>query len=352
MRVKFFAIMMLVLIILTSFNSSAIVFKADTLSVRSFSRKISTCILFGADSLFLKPFSRKISTRILFGVKDLSISISNSSKLVTSVPTVLYKPNNGIIGGVGLSYGNILLSYYCNVSGTELDKRMYGKTSIADYQLNLTTRFFFISGFHRTYKGFYVSNPNESYPHWEEGMPYPQRSDIKYVTKGIETIISLNPSRYSLNASLKLTEQQLRSVFSTLIYANYFLTSVSADSSLIPSHLRSYFFDGKELYQSNFSGLTIMPGISYSFVRSRWFFNPMFFSGFGYLQKELLFTAQATNKYKDFYFRVSSRLNCGYNSKLFFAGVFVEWNDMFLPEKNLMIKTENFNVMLMLGLRF
>jgi len=307
---------------------------------------------FRSDSLYLKPFTRKLSTRLLVGTKEFSFSISNSTNLGNSVPKVTYKPNNGIIGGFGLSYRNILLSYYFNVSGTEPSIQTYGKTSIADYQINLTTRFFYLSGFHRTYKGFYVSKPNESYPDWVESMPYPQRSDITYNTKGIETIINLNPNKFSLNASLKLTEQQLRSVFSSLVYANYTLTSLSADSSLIPTALQPVFFEGKSLYQSNFKGWTVMPGVSYSLVVKKWFLNPMFFSGFGYLQKELLFLDQDTKDYTDYYFRVSARLNLGYNSKRFFTGAFIEWNQMFLPEEGLMIKTGNLNIMMMVGFRF
>ncbi|NVO11134.1 MAG: DUF4421 family protein [Bacteroidales bacterium] len=307
---------------------------------------------FKVDSLYIKPFSRKFSTRILFGVKELSISIKSSSKLMSKSPSVILKPNNGFIGGVGVSFRNILLSYYSNVSGTELNDSRYGKTSISDYQVNLTNRFFYISGFHRTYKGFYVSNPKESYSGWTEEMQYPKRSDIDYTTKGIETIINLNPKKYSLNASLKLTEQQLRSVFSTLLYANYSLIDVSADSSLIPFQLHDYFFEGKQLYQTNFSGWTIMPGISYNLAKSKWFFNPIFFAGLGYMKKELLFVNQGYEDYEDYYFRFNFRLNLGYNSKAFFAGTFVEWNEQFLPEKNLMIKTENFNLMFMLGYRF
>jgi len=315
---------------------------------------ISLCLInenyasFKSDSTYIKPFSRKFSARFLFGIKELSFAISNRS----STPKVLYKPNNGVIGGVGVSYRNILLSYYFKISGTQLNNQLYGNTSIEDYQINLTTRFFYISGFHRTYYGFYVSKPYDSYPDWEDGTPNPQRPDIKYSTKGVETIVNLNPNRYSLNASLKLTEQQRRSVFSSLVYASYSYTSISADSSLIPYHLRSSFFDGKGFNQSNFSGWTVMPGISYSLNESRWFFNPMIFSGIGYLHKELLLTNDETIKNNDYYFKISSRLNFGYNGSLFFAGAFIEWNEMFLPEKNLMIKTGNYNIMLMAGVRF
>jgi hypothetical protein len=307
---------------------------------------------FRSDSLYLRSFSRKVSTRLLVGTKEFSFSISNGSSFSGPVSKVIYKPNNGIIGGIGLSYRNILISYYFNVSGTEQDNQKYGKTTIDDYQVNLTSRFFYISGFHRTYDGFYVSRPKESYSDWNESMPYPQRSDIYYNTKGIETIINLNPNKYSLNASLKLTEQQLQSVFSPLVYFNYSITTVSADSSLIPIEQRASFFDGHALYQSNFKGWSVMPGISFSLVKGRWFINPMFFSGFGYLQKELFFTDIPEKDYKDYYFRISSKLNLGYNNKRFFCGAFVEWSEMFLPEENLMIKTGNFNVMLMAGYRF
>jgi len=332
MRNRHFVTIALILFLLTSSNFTFANFKSDT--------------------LFLKPFSHKFSARILFGIKEFSISISSSSKRSNSSPKVIYKPNNGVVGGIGLTYKNILIGYYFNISGTELNNREFGKTHIADYQVSLTNRFFYISGFHRTYNGFYVSKPYESYPGWKEGMPYPQRKDIIYNTKGIETIINLNPSRYSLNASLKFTEHQIQSVLAPLVNFNYSNSMVKADSSLIPLHLSGYFFNEKELYQTNFSGWTLMPGLSYSFVRNRWFFNPMLFTGFGYLKKELLFKDQNSEKYKASYFRINSRLNYGYNGKNFFTGIFFEWNEMFLPKRNLMIKTENLNLMLMLGLRF
>lgn len=305
-----------------------------------------------SDSLYLKSYPKKYSVRLLSGIKELAFAISNSASVVNSNAKVIYKPNNSLIGGVGVSYKNILIGYYFNVPGTDLNNEKFGKTSISDYQLNLTLSFLYVSGFHRTYKGFYVSRPYNSYPDWEGGMPYPQRQDIKYTTRGVETIINLNPHRYSLNASLKLTEQQLQSVFSTLVYLNYSYISISADSSLIPTHLQYMFFDGKELYQTNFNGWTVMPGLSYSLVKNKWFMNPMIFTGLGYLHKELLYANDGSSKYHDYYFRLGGRLNCGYNSRVFFAGAFVEWNEMFLPEKSLMIKTEAFNTMLMVGIRF
>lgn len=306
---------------------------------------------FKPDSLFLKPFSRKVSIRSMIGIKEFSFSISSNPE-IENHRRISYKPNNGLIGGIGVSYNNILLSYYFKIPRTELNANECGKTSTSDYQINLTNRYVYLSAYHRKYSGFYVTKPQETYPDWEAGMQYPLRPDIKYTTKGIETIISLNPRKYSLNASIKLTEQQLRSVFSTLLYANYTVINIHADSSLIPIHLRNYFFEGSDLFKSSFYGWSIQPGITYSFVKSKWFFNPMFFAGFGHLQKDLYFTDMGSKRYKDYYFRISTKFNCGYNSKQFFTGIFFDWNEMFLPEKNLMIKTENLNVMLVAGFRF
>ncbi|MHC1704462.1 MAG: DUF4421 family protein [Tenuifilaceae bacterium] len=312
----------------------------------------SQATIFKPDSLFLKPFPKKISVRTMVGIKEFSIAISNSQDIRSQAQRITYKPNNGLIGGIGISYKNLLVSYFYRIPGTELNTNRYGTTTIVDFQINLTTRYVHLSGFNKTFDGFYVAKPKESYPAWEAGTPNPLRSDIKFQTKGLETIISFNPRKYSLNASLKFTEQQLKSVFSPLLYANVTYIGVKADSSLIPSHLKDLFFDGKELIKSDFSGWTLQPGVAYSFVRNNWFFNPMVFAGFGYLQKDLIFSNQAVEEYKDYYFRVSTRLSCGYNGRLFFYGVLLDWNEMFLPEKNLMIRTENFNVMLVAGFRF
>lgn len=309
-------------------------------------------MFFKPDSLYLKAFPLKFSVRTIAGFKEFSITISNNSKVANQIQRISYKPNNGLIGGIGVSYKNVLLSYYFQVKGTEMSEERFGKTSINDYQINLTTRYLFLSGYHKTFNGFYVAKPKESFPEWVEGEPNPMRSDISCTTKGVETILNLNPNKYSLNASLKLTEQQIRRVFSPLIYANYSSFSVSGDSSLIPSHLRNSFFEGNELFKSEFKGWSLQPGVAYGFIINKWFVNPMVFAGFGYLQKDLFFSNQVTRNYKDYYFRLSAKLNCGYNSDFLFSGIIIDWSEMFLPEKNLMIRTENFNIMLMAGFRF
>lgn len=305
-----------------------------------------------SDSLFIRPFSSKISARALIGIKEFSIEFNNSSKLRSSNPDVTYKPNNGLVGGIGISYRNTLISYYFKIPGSESSKREFGNTNISDFQVNLTTRFFYFSLFNRTYTGFYLSNPSNSYSEWREGMPLPQRSDIISDALGAEAIVNLNPRRYSLNASLKLTEQQIRSSFAGLIYANYTLSDVEGDSTLIPSQVKVTYFEGDELIKANITGWTVMPGISYVFVRGRWFFNPIFFTGIGYAVKELHFVNNSSEDYHDYYIRINARLNCGFNGNNIFGGVHAEWNKMFYPEEDFIIKTENLNVMLMFGIRF
>ena len=95
-----------------------------------------------------------------------------------------------------------------------------------------------------------------------------------------------------------------------------------------------------------------MPGLSYSFIKNKWFVNPIIFAGVGYMQKDLYFSNDGVDKYGDSYLRFSARLSYGYNSRKFFMGALFEWNEMFLPEKDLMIKTENLNLMVVLGFRF
>jgi len=309
-------------------------------------------IAFKSDTLYIKPYRSHFSLRLYSGLKELSFKIYNGKSDDNAIDRIIYKPNNSVVCGVGFSIKNLLLSLTTKLPGTDLRSDRFGKTDISDYQLNLTLRYLHISLYHRYYDGFYISNTSKIDPDFANIGIRIIRPDVNYLTKGFETIVSLNPKRYSLNASFKMTEQQVRNVWAGLVYANITSVNISGDSTLVPYNLQSNFSSQDLMKKGDYFGGAIQPGITYSYTFGKFFINPMFFAGLGYIQKKIYIVGNGFNEYNDIYFRMSSRINFGYNSNWFFTGFTIEWNNSFLPNRNLSINTSNFNVMMMGGFRF
>ncbi len=303
------------------------------------------------DTLYVVPFKQRFSVRIYTGVRELSFIIANGNKSGTN-EKISYKPNNGVVSGIGFSVNNLLINFTTKLPGTEQDINRFGKTDIVDYQLNLTLRYLHVSLFQRNYSGFFIANSSAVNPDFTNLNSKIIRPDINYQTNGFETIYSLNPRRYSLNASFKMTEKQVKNVWAGLIYANYSSINISGDSTLIPFSIKSSFNDQDFLYKGSYLGGAIQPGVTYSFTKGNFFVNPMFFAGIGYVQQKIFVVGDGINKYNNIYFRLSTRVSSGYNGRWFFGGFVLDWNNSYLPARSLTIKTGILSVMFLGGFRF
>ena len=306
---------------------------------------------FKPDSLFIKPYNTLFTVKLFTGIRDISFNIRDEIRDNSEKNRLTFKPNVGMTGGVGFSVRNLMLSFSSSLPGTERDITRYGETHATNYQLNLTMRFIHLSMFHRRYSGFFLSNFEKNYP--DQFSPVlKMRPDITYNTLGAELIYSLNPRRYSLNASFKMTEKQVRNVWAGLIYANIASISIDGDSSFVPSVISSYFPNSNQLFRGNYFGWSIQPGITYCFVRRNWHVNPMVFSGVGYANKKVHYFEDGVEEYNDFFFRFSAKIFVGYSFKKFFTGLSFDLNNAFIPEKKLMIRTGNMNLIYSVGFRF
>ncbi|GEM_PF-2245527 len=307
----------------------------------------------GIDSTYIKPYPKFFSFRANLGIKEFSIGIKDKTENGETKHTVIYKPNNGLIAGVGFSFRNILLNFHVKVPNTELNPGRYGTTNIVDYHINITHRFIYLSAHHRWFNGLYVSNPELVDNSWTSDQPYPQRTDIAYTSRGIETIINFNPHRYSLNASLKATELQVRSAWSVLLYGNYLDLSVKGDSSLVPLNTSRANHEDSGIVGAQFSGFSVQPGVAYMKVHEKFYISPMVFAGTGIQTKTLRTAVGLGQTYSNsLSFRLGAKLNAGYNGNRYFACIQFDWNNNLFPDSEITFKAGSYSINLFAGFRF
>ncbi|MBN1989456.1 MAG: DUF4421 family protein [Bacteroidales bacterium] len=305
-----------------------------------------------ADSLFIRPYPWKYSARFFSSTRIIDFSLSNGFEKGNAKVETIYKPNNIFAIGASVSYKNLVLSYAWSTPFSLRKTSYYGKTSIKDFNVNLTQRFGVLSFYYRNFKGFYIANAPDIIESWVKGSPQPLRPDADFITIGGSILVNFNPKRYSLNAAIKQTELQVQDAWAPLLLAEYSDNSFAGDSSLIPSTVKSLFFEGEPINRVTYKGISVLPGASYFVNFNGFFLNPMLFAGPGYFEKGYKHSPGNSSYEKDFSIKTSIRVHSGYNYKRYTMGVVFNHEQIFIPDGHFSFRSGVTYLSFSAGLRF
>jgi len=302
------------------------------------------------DTNYIERNLNKFSFRILATDKINNLVIRPPADAPAGMDKIKYSPNLNTTAGIGATYKNIALNLSFKLKGTERDSKNYGETDFKDLALNLYLRNLYFSLYFRSYDGFFMRNPQNVYTNWDQTLPNPQRNDLSLKSTGVEMYYTLNREKYSLNAIYKFTERQLKSTGSVLLHGELNYLEIKSDSSLVPSFISSYYYNGFQ--GGEFPSLTISVGYSYCLVYKRFYLAPTILSGIGYIQRNIT-SQNAPDVFKeDWLSNTFIRVCGGYNGKVFYAGVFFDTQAVFLKEAQIGFRTSDFSFRVMLGYKF
>ncbi|MBN3036805.1 MAG: DUF4421 family protein [Bacteroidales bacterium] len=177
-----------------------------------------------------------------------------------------YSPNGNFNIGLGVNYKWIGVWAAFSFPFINGDDDIYGKTERFDFQTNIFTRRFLLDGYIQYYKGFYISNPEIHIGGWEEGMAYPQRSDIATGTLGINGIYIFNHHRYSARAAFIQNEIQRRNAGSFLLGGLVSLFATAADSAYLPLETALRFKKENNITSASVGNFGLLFGYTYTFI--------------------------------------------------------------------------------------
>lgn len=270
------------------------------------------------DTIYIKDMSHKLSIRILTVNKFASFDIKDND--LDSL--VSYSPNRSLNLGFGVNYKWFGLWLAFNFPFINNDDDLYGETKRFDAITSIFLRKLAIDFYLSSYRGFYIENPESYLPEWEEGMAYPQRSDISTIKIGGSCTYAFKYRKYSTKAAFIQTELQKKSAGSFLLggYFSYF--GISGDSSFVPYELREIYnpnllFNDLSVYGG---GLTF--GYSHTFVLWKIFYISLtLVPGISIQGYEIDYQDGIETKRGSFLAgRFLARFALGYNSEKSYAG--------------------------------
>jgi len=303
------------------------------------------------DTNYIKPYNKNCIIKGWVDYKVISLSMTPLNMGSMLEKSIIYIPNVSTSMGLAASYKFITLSYSFKIPYTTRKADKYGSSTYRDFKFTFTKQKFIASGIFRQYKGFYIENTTSLFTSWFENNQRPQRPDIQYTYLGMEGFWIFNNRKFSSDAFFTQKDIQYKSAFSLLAMGDLGITQLKGDTVLIPAET-GYSGELSDVSKMMFYSIDASIGATVSWVIGhRVYISPILFGGFGLQLKQYHKPEDDLLKVRLLY-RINFRLSMGYNSKNFFGGLFIETENMIMPDKNIFMMSNVLAINGFLGVKF
>jgi hypothetical protein len=231
-----------------------------------------------------------------------------------------YSPNQQLNLGFGFHYKWLGIGIAMNFGFVNNDDDLYGKTKRLDWQTNIYSQKAVFDFYLQYYKNFYVVNPSEVFPKWQEGDANYIRPDMYSITFGLGGMYILNNKRFSYRAAFLQTAVQKKSAGSYMFGGDVFLQGIGADSSIFPSGSGFDTLPAVVSHSALYFGFT--NAYAYNFVFFKNYFVSLSLAAIVQVGKtgSKLEDGTGAGNYKPI-LHIQPRFAMGYNSHKWYAGL-------------------------------
>lgn len=301
------------------------------------------------DSNYNKNYYSNLNNQFI--LRFYGLYKTNNVNISKEDMTLEYKPNGVFSIGVGFNYKFLGLGFSFGAPSSAKSNEKYGTTQRLDFQVSIISKAIGLDGFLQIYKGYYIANPND-FIEWKDEN-YPQLSDMKVLTLGLNAFYLFNSDKYSYRAAFIGNQVQNKS--SGSITAGLFGTfdQVKTDNGFVPASLSDSVqteFDLKS-FQAYTIGLSV--GYMYTFVFGKGFFLSLAaVPGMGYRHYDLERLDDSKETKDQLAVQLLGRIALGYTMNR----LYINFNTIFnvrnynYKSYNLSLSTEQLR--LTLGIRF
>lgn len=271
------------------------------------------------DPAYIIDHQYELAIKQLAVLKSVSIQhVDNNSDL-----GLIYKPNENLNLGFGLSTEWLTINAAFNLPWVNNDDAKLGKTESIDLQTNIYLRKWAVDLAFLYYKGFHLSNPNSTVK--AGASDFRIRPDIESLNLASSFLYIFNHKKFSYRAAFNQVEQQIKSSGSWV--AGGYLTgfTMRADSTLVPLALQSSVDLSNDHRNVSFYNFGITGGYAYTLA----LFRNFYITGSLTVGLGPEYQSARSTEYREAYSQwltdlfMTLRLAAGYNGDKFFAGVTV-----------------------------
>ncbi|CAN5118228.1 hypothetical protein BH23BAC1_BH23BAC1_14260 [soil metagenome] len=290
-----------------------------------------------------------MNVRGIVSYRNLSLYLGSSE---SSADRINYSPNNRGFIGVGAFVFDLGFEVSVRTPQRfERDIDDYGETDYIDIQTHIYGKKWNFDLALQRYQGFFISNPGQVDPYWQNQDAFPTRRDLRANHFLANVIYLFNSDDFSFRAAFNQTEKQIRSAGSTLILTSFTSFRLFGDSVLVHPEAIDPFGPNTSLVDGRFNTLSLMPGYSYNFTYKNILINATVSGGLG-LQYQNYEMEAVQRRAMQVEPKVNFRAALIYDTENFFVGTTYVNHQSKIYVENLRINNSISNLRLFAGYRF
>lgn len=281
--------------------------------------KLSNWLRLKPDSSFVQNNQHDLILRIYASRKYSEQTIVDRGEQTR----LAYRPSNGYLVGLGFNYKFLGINIGTVFPFARHDIIAYGTTKRIDFQSHLYLRMVTIDFYTGYYKGLYLANSSSVLNNFQSGDYFYTRGDVETYSGGFGVYANLNSSKYSVRAPFLQNDLQKRSAGQPILGFELYWVSSNADSSFIPSTLKSQnFFNGIDFGRWRFCSMNVNAGYAYTLVIHKRFFLMAGFTCSLGIGEYLLTPIEGEKMYRIYpNLSMNQRLGAGYHFDRLFIGM-------------------------------
>ena len=267
------------------------------------------------DSSYIVKFDNLLALRLVSPRRLYDFTLKNTD----SNDKVGYRPNLQSAFGLGVSYRWLAFDVVFNPKWNRKKTDKYGKTDEFNIKATLYLERHLLDLVYRRYKGMHIINPESYLDPWDGMIPY--RPDMINNNLSINYTIPFNYKKYSLKTSFLVDGRMKQSAGSFMYTVAFHLSSMKADSSIIPTEYEYAFDQYARISTYGFGLLQQAFGYGYTFIYRKFYLTLSAMPG---LSLAVGSVESDGGRYSvssaDFMF--ASRNGVGYNSRRWYTGLY------------------------------
>ena len=182
------------------------------------------------DTAYITTYKQHLTLSAVSSYRIVSFDITD-----TLQHAVTWSTNNVTQYGAALDFKWLSVEATFSVPALDAADPAYGSTRSRGVGVGFTGRRLWFRGFWNTSAGFYAEQPQALVEGWKNTDPWPYRKDLEAETwMGSLNYALSKKRRFSQVAALTQMERQKRSAGTWVAGASFWLTRLSADSTLVP----------------------------------------------------------------------------------------------------------------------
>ena len=214
------------------------------------------------DTAYITTYRQNLTLSAVSSYRIASVDVAD-----TLLHSVTYSTNNVTQYGAAIDFKWLSVEATFSVPALDAADPTYGSTRSRGIGAGYTGRRLWVRGFWNTSQGFYPEQPAAIVHGWKPGDAWPSRRDLEVETwMGSVNYALSKKRRFSQVAALTQMERQKRSAGSWVAGASFWLSRLSADSTLVPIVGDSAFAPEAGIVKARRTLLGLSIGYTHSFV--------------------------------------------------------------------------------------